>query len=50
MVRPSLVVILSDGIEGHLHQSRGVAHWIASGQETDVVERDVTFRGMKRFC
>ena len=50
MVRPSLVVILSDGIRGHLHQSRGVAHWIAAATGADVVERDVPrFSGMKRF-
>ena len=50
MVRPSLVVILSDGIRGHLHQSRGVAHWIAEATGADVVERDVPrFSGMKRF-
>ena len=50
MVRPSLVVILSDGIRGHLHQSRGVAHWIAAATGADVVERDVPhLSGMKRF-
>ncbi len=50
MVRPSLVVILSDGIRGHLHQSRGVAHWIAEATGADVVERDVPrLSGMKRF-
>ena len=50
MVRPSIVVILSDGIRGHLHQSRGVAHWIAAATGADVVERDVPrFSGMKRF-
>lgn len=50
MVRPSLVVILSDGIRGHLHQSRGVAHWIAAATGADVVERDVPrFSGIKRF-
>ncbi len=50
MVRPSLVVILSDGIRGHLYQSRGVAHWIAEVTGADVVERDVPhFSGMKRF-
>ena len=50
MFRPSLVVILSDGIRGHLHQSRGVAHWVAAATGADVVERDVPrFSGMKRF-
>jgi mitochondrial fission protein ELM1 len=50
MTSPSLVVILSDGIRGHLHQSRGVAHWIAAATGARVIERDVPrFSGIRRF-
>ncbi|MCF4150669.1 mitochondrial fission ELM1 family protein [Dethiosulfovibrio sp. F2B] len=38
---PSLVLILSDGIRGHLHQSEGIARWISRNTGADIVRMDV---------
>lgn len=46
---PVLVVILSDGIRGHLFQSRGVAEWLSSITEAKIVELEVPlYRGWRR--
>lgn len=45
----ALVVILSDGIRGHLFQSRGIAHWIEALCGAKVIELEVPlYRGWKR--
>lgn len=36
-----LIIILSDGIRGHLNQSRGIAGWLAKMTGADVVETEV---------
>ncbi|MEA4881973.1 MAG: ELM1/GtrOC1 family putative glycosyltransferase [Synergistaceae bacterium] len=38
---PSLLILLSDGIRGHLSQSRGVAGWISRFTGADIVEMEV---------
>ncbi|GAB1398734.1 ELM1/GtrOC1 family putative glycosyltransferase [Aminivibrio sp.] len=38
---PSLIILLSDGIRGHLSQSRGVAGWISRFTGADIVEMEV---------
>lgn len=38
---PSLLFLLSDGIQGHVSQSRGVAGWISRFTGADVVEMEV---------
>jgi len=38
---PSLIVLLSDGIRGHLFQSRGVAGWLSRFTGADIVEVEV---------
>jgi mitochondrial fission protein ELM1 len=45
-----LVVVLSDGIRGHINQSRGVAAWLAKRSGAEVIEMDVPLsRGIKRL-
>ncbi|MEG1641539.1 MAG: ELM1/GtrOC1 family putative glycosyltransferase [Synergistaceae bacterium] len=36
-----LIMILSDGINGHVNQSRGVAYWLSALSNAEVVEADV---------
>ena len=44
------IVLLSDGIRGHLSQSRGVAHWLSRAAGVPVFEMDVPlFRGVRRL-
>ena len=38
---PFLLILLSDGIRGHLSQSRGVAGWISRFTGADIVEMEV---------
>ncbi len=40
-VPPSLLIILSDGIRGHLSQSRGVAGWISRFTGADIMQMEV---------
>ncbi|MDR1650862.1 MAG: mitochondrial fission ELM1 family protein, partial [Synergistaceae bacterium] len=52
-VRPEaglrLVVIISDGIRGHLNQSRGVASWLSRRTGAEVLELEIPeIRGIKR--
>ena len=45
------VVILSDGIRGHKHQSLGIARWIERLCGAEVCEVEVPrLSGLKRFC
>ncbi|HOG14512.1 MAG TPA: ELM1/GtrOC1 family putative glycosyltransferase [Synergistales bacterium] len=47
---PSLLFLLSDGIQGHVSQSRGVAGWISRFTGADVVEMEVPrFSGWGRI-
>jgi mitochondrial fission protein ELM1 len=47
---PSVVFVLSDGIRGHLSQSRGVAGWISRFTGADAVELDAPrLHGRQRF-
>lgn len=44
------IVLLSDGIRGHLHQSRGVAHWLSGAAGVPVFEMEVPrFSGVRRL-
>ena len=44
-----LIVILSDGIRGHLNQSRGVAFWLSRGTGAEILEAAVpTLHGLGR--
>ncbi|MDR1481897.1 MAG: mitochondrial fission ELM1 family protein [Synergistaceae bacterium] len=44
-----LVVILTEGIRGHLNQSRGVALWLSRRTGADVLELDIPdLRGIRR--
>lgn len=44
------IVLLSDGIRGHLHQSRGVAHWLSGAAGIPVFEMEVPrFSGGRRL-
>ncbi len=44
------IVLLSDGIRGHLHQSRGVAHWLSGAAGIPVFEMEVPrFSGARRL-
>ena len=36
-----VIVILSDGIRGHLNQSRGVAHWLSELTGAEILEAEV---------
>lgn len=46
---PALIVVLSDGIRGHLFQSLGIARWIATILGTEIVELSVPlYSGLKR--
>ena len=36
-----VIVILSDGIRGHLNQSRGVAHWLSMMTGAEILESEV---------
>lgn len=36
-----VIVILSDGIKGHLNQSRGIAHWLSVMTGAEILEADV---------
>jgi mitochondrial fission protein ELM1 len=48
---PGLVVILSDGIRGHLFQSRGIAGWLAQETGTIVEELEVPkVSGFRKLC
>lgn len=35
------ILILSDGIRGHLNQSRGVAHWLSRLTGAEILESEV---------
>jgi mitochondrial fission protein ELM1 len=44
-----LVVIITDGIRGHLNQSRGVANWLARGTGAEIFEIEIPLlKGMAR--
>jgi mitochondrial fission protein ELM1 len=44
-----LVVILSDGIRGHLNQSRGVAAWLSKRTDAEILELEVPdLKGIRR--
>lgn len=36
-----LILILSDGIRGHLNQSRGVAAWLAEAADAEILEAEI---------
>lgn len=46
---PALIVVLSDGIRGHLFQSLGIARWIATILGSEIIELSVPlYSGLKR--
>ena len=48
---PKRVVVLSDGIRGHKHQSLGIARWLERLCGAKVCEVEVPrLHGLKRFC
>ena len=48
---PKRVVVLSDGIRGHKHQSLGIARWLERLCEVNIREVEVPrLHGLKRFC
>lgn len=47
---PKVILILSDGIRGHLNQSRGVAKWLAKAANAEIIEAEVPrLSGFTRF-
>ena len=51
IIWPKRVVVLSDGIRGHKHQSLGIARWIGRLCGAEVCEVEVPrLSGPKRFC
>ena len=36
-----VILILSDGIRGHINQSRGVAHWLSQLTGAEILESEV---------
>lgn len=40
MLRPLKILLLSDGIQGHFHQSRGLVSWIQRRRDVEVLEVD----------
>lgn len=46
-----LILILSDGIRGHLNQSRGVAKWLSRATKAEILEAEVpSLSGFARFA